>query len=84
MHIRRAQAAILSPHRSSEDFLDKSYQELKEITESDEDILEFSRNAVMVDIEDPNGTDLFFVDLPGKSNRLLVFILCLVNHSIIL
>ncbi len=63
--IRRAQAAILSPHHAPESFLQRSVDELRDLINSDPDMKQFSRNAVVVDIEDPNGTDLFFVDLPG-------------------
>ena len=73
LQIRRAQSAILSPHRSAEHFLGLSYDELKELTENDTQILKFSRDAVVVDIKDPQGTDLFFVDLPGMCDVSLSF-----------
>ena len=62
--IRRAQAAVLSPHRPESDFLKKSEQELK--TEVDTDRLPFSINSVRVDIMDPESPNLDFVDLPGE------------------
>ncbi|KAJ3551062.1 hypothetical protein NM688_g4940 [Phlebia brevispora] len=65
LNIRRAQAAILNPHLNSDSFLDKSYDELKSLAENNPRMLRFSRDTVVVDIEDPDGTDLFFVDLPG-------------------
>ena len=83
LHIRRAQAAILSPHHSPSTFLGKTYDELKALSESDPDVQSFSRNAVVVDIEDPSGADLFFVDLPGEARssaspfRLVHFHICL-------
>ena len=42
--IRRAQAAVLSPHRSETDFLKKAEQDLK--TEVDPERLQFSENSV--------------------------------------
>ncbi len=63
--IRRAQAAILSPHRPPDIFLNKTYNELKDMLEQDTRTQSFSKDVVIVDIEDPDGTDLFFVDLPG-------------------
>lgn len=62
--IRRAQAAVLSPHRPETDFLKKSEQELK--TEVDQERLLFSKNSVRVDIMDPESPNLDFVDLPGE------------------
>jgi len=63
--LRRAQAAILSPHLSPQCFLNKTAEELREERKSDLRILKFSRNVVCVDIEDPDITDLHFDDLPG-------------------
>ncbi|KZT03107.1 uncharacterized protein LAESUDRAFT_705284 [Laetiporus sulphureus 93-53] len=63
--LRRAQAAILSPHSSYEMFKSMDYEQLKALTKSDTEMLKFSRDAVVVDIEDPDGTDLSFIDLPG-------------------
>ena len=62
--IRRAQAAVLSPHRPEADFLKKSEHELK--TEVDPKRLEFSKDSVRVDIMDPESPNLDFVDLPGE------------------
>ena len=65
--LRRAQAAILSPHRAHAEFLNKSHAELKALAIEDEGvILSFSRNIVHLDVKDPEVTDLSFVDLPGK------------------
>ncbi|KAI0925406.1 hypothetical protein AcV7_005662 [Taiwanofungus camphoratus] len=63
--LRRAQAAILSPHKPQESFRTMHYQELRDLIKSDTNMLKFSRNVVVVDIQDPDGTDLSFVDLPG-------------------
>ncbi|KAJ7074736.1 P-loop containing nucleoside triphosphate hydrolase protein [Mycena amicta] len=60
--LRRAQAAILSPHLSPEDFYTKTEQELRD---PDDQRLSFSKNAVVVEVNDPDITDLSFVDLPG-------------------
>ncbi|KAJ7242403.1 P-loop containing nucleoside triphosphate hydrolase protein [Mycena haematopus] len=62
--LRRAQAAILSPHVPPEDFYTKSSQELRN-PPPDAERLPFSKNAVLVDLCDPTITDLSFVDLPG-------------------
>jgi hypothetical protein len=63
--LRRAQAAILSPHRSPDVFNSHSAQELRGLAISDTRTLKFSRNIVCIDIKDPDATDLSFVDLPG-------------------
>lgn len=62
--IRRAQAAVLSPHRPETDFIKKSEYELK--SEVDPKRLQFSKNSVRVDIMDPESPNLDFVDLPGE------------------
>lgn len=74
--IRRAQAAVLSPHRPEAYFLKKSEQELK--TEVDTERLAFSTNSVRVEIMDPESPNLDFVDLPGEftcnvKNKCLIF-----------
>ncbi|KAI9066938.1 hypothetical protein FKP32DRAFT_1703275 [Trametes sanguinea] len=65
--IRRAQAAVLCPHIPVESIRNRSRSELKELTDTSKDaaVLKFTRDVVVVDIEDPNGADLSFVDLPG-------------------
>ncbi|OSD02217.1 hypothetical protein PYCCODRAFT_1467882 [Trametes coccinea BRFM310] len=65
--IRRAQAAILCPHISVETIRNRTRSELKELTDTSKDpaVLKFTRDVVVIDIEDPNGADLSFVDLPG-------------------
>lgn len=65
--LRRAQAAILSPHLPPETFLLKSKQELKTALRDDPNTLKFSKNTVVVDILDPDATNLSFVDLPGTA-----------------
>jgi hypothetical protein len=62
--LRRAQAAILSPNVPHVEFLNKSYEELRSLAKSDA-VLEFSKNVVLLDIKDPDATDLSFIDLPG-------------------
>ena len=64
--IRRAQAAVLSPHRPRSDFLAMSESEIRENARTDASILPFSKNVVQVSVKDPAATDLSFVDLPGK------------------
>ncbi|KAH9901115.1 P-loop containing nucleoside triphosphate hydrolase protein [Cubamyces lactineus] len=65
--IRRAQAAVLCPHLRRASFTDKSYDELKVIADHNLDpaVLKFTQSVVVIDIEDPRGADLSFVDLPG-------------------
>lgn len=70
--LRRAQAAILNPHIHSDTFHNKSDQELRDAS-SDKRTLKFSRNAVLVDIHDPDATNLSFVDLPGKFTILTFY-----------
>ncbi|KAJ7140089.1 P-loop containing nucleoside triphosphate hydrolase protein [Mycena crocata] len=62
--LRRAQAAILSPHLPIQDFCTKTEHELRN-PPPDAERLQFSKNAVLVDLRDPEITDLSFVDLPG-------------------
>jgi hypothetical protein len=64
--IRRAQAAILSPHRPPSFFANLTAAELRNNAKSDMDILPFSKNVVHVKVQDPEATDLSFVDLPGE------------------
>ncbi|KAI0665083.1 P-loop containing nucleoside triphosphate hydrolase protein [Cubamyces menziesii] len=65
--IRRAQAAVLCPHLSRASFTSMSYDDLKAIADhtSDPAVLKFTQSVVVIDIEDPRGADLSFVDLPG-------------------
>lgn len=65
--LRRAQAAILSPHVDASTFLDKTHEELKAFMKDEKaKVKKFSKNKVCIDIEDADATDLAFVDLPGK------------------
>ncbi|EIN04192.1 hypothetical protein PUNSTDRAFT_146674 [Punctularia strigosozonata HHB-11173 SS5] len=63
--IRRAQAAILSPHHDHRIFQARTAQEIRDLLKTDPNMLKFSRNIVCVNIMDPDATDLSFVDLPG-------------------
>ncbi|KAI8976327.1 P-loop containing nucleoside triphosphate hydrolase protein [Trametes punicea] len=65
--IRRAQAAVLCPHIPLESIRNRSRDELKDVTDTSKDaaVLKFTRDVVVIDIEDPQGADLSFVDLPG-------------------
>ncbi|THU90221.1 hypothetical protein K435DRAFT_760491 [Dendrothele bispora CBS 962.96] len=69
--IRRAQAAILyHPHRPADEFKTKGEDELREMVRQDakrpqSKMLKFSKNMVVVELQDPELTDLFFYDLPG-------------------
>ncbi|KAH7883417.1 P-loop containing nucleoside triphosphate hydrolase protein, partial [Phlebopus sp. FC_14] len=62
--LRRAQAAILNPNTPQEQFHQKTLNELRSLNGRSE--LKFSRNVVSIAIEDPDVTDLSFVDVPGK------------------
>ncbi|KAI0689147.1 P-loop containing nucleoside triphosphate hydrolase protein [Cerioporus squamosus] len=57
--IRRAQAAVLCPDLPESTFKAKSRDEIKALTDTD------SHAKVVININDPEGTDLSFVDLPG-------------------
>jgi hypothetical protein len=59
--IRRAQRAILSPHKSRESFLD----DLITADTVDPLQLKFSMNCVTLQISGPDVADLSFCDLPG-------------------
>ncbi|KAG8216434.1 P-loop containing nucleoside triphosphate hydrolase protein [Butyriboletus roseoflavus] len=61
--LRRAQAAILNPDLAPEIFHRRNIQDLRNLTSTNS--LKFSRNVVSIFIEDPDATDLSFVDLPG-------------------
>lgn len=63
--LRRAQGAILSPHRPHTDFHDLDRDQIHAVLNNDSQTLKFSQNAVVVDIKDPEATDLLFIDLPG-------------------
>lgn len=68
--LKRAQAAILNPHETAARFLTKNEKDLQNY-KTDEAFqngsLKFSKNAVCVEIRDPDAVNLSFVDLPGKS-----------------
>ncbi|KAL0957060.1 hypothetical protein HGRIS_003158 [Hohenbuehelia grisea] len=63
--IRRAQAAILSAHRSADVFQNASAGDLQNIMQTDPEVSMFSKNVICIDIYDPEATDLSFMDLPG-------------------
>ena len=75
--LRRAQAAILSPHLPIDSFINKTPEALTTMTKTDPDVLKFSKNTVHVDLVDPDATDLSFVDLPGKTNSTIILLTCL-------
>jgi vacuolar protein sorting-associated protein 1 len=64
--LRRAQAAILSPHLPDTEFYVKSLTDLRSATRADPQMLPFSTNIIRVEIKDPEVTDLSFIDLPGN------------------
>ncbi|KAF8335514.1 P-loop containing nucleoside triphosphate hydrolase protein [Amanita rubescens] len=63
--LRRAQAAILSPHIQSSDFHGKSRDDIGQLQKTDRHMKGFSKNTIHVDVKDPDITGLSFVDLPG-------------------
>lgn len=62
--LRQAQAAVLNPKVTSDQFLHMDEQDIKGF-QCGEKSLSFSRNAVCIDLEGPDLTDLSFIDLPG-------------------
>lgn len=64
--LRQAQAAVLNPSISTSSFLTSSLDDLKNVVRGPKRPLLFSRNAVCVDLEGPELTDLSFIDLPGE------------------
>lgn len=66
--IRRAQAAVLCPHIPGDTFKSKAREDIRTLTdtESDPKVLSFTKSKVVININDPDGTDLSFVDLPGE------------------
>lgn len=71
--LRRAQAAILNPHRGANEFHGKSVAELRAM--SDPETKAFSSDVVVVSLNDPDSTDLSFVDLPGKHRCIIDIVL---------
>ncbi|RDX42100.1 hypothetical protein OH76DRAFT_1448839 [Lentinus brumalis] len=65
--IRRAQAAVLCPHLPGDTFKTICREDIKALTdtESGPEVLPFTKSKVVINIYDPEGTDLSFVDLPG-------------------
>lgn len=63
--LRRAQMAMLSPHKPHQDFAQMSQDDLRYVSGSDSRVRKFSRNTICVDIKDPEATNLSFLDLPG-------------------
>ena len=73
--LRRAQAAILSPHIEPHEFYRKTLGELQEAMRTDQNVLPFSTNVIQVEVQDPELTDLSFIDLPGKTRTSFLVIL---------
>jgi hypothetical protein len=87
--LRRAQAAVLSPHFEPQWFHGRSKEELQDMGNTDpqvlhltfyyivssalivSQVLKFSRNAVCVQISDPEATELSFIDLPGTPSSVM-------------
>ncbi|KII84204.1 hypothetical protein PLICRDRAFT_46578 [Plicaturopsis crispa FD-325 SS-3] len=64
--LRRAQTAVLHPTFPPQKFLHMSAAELSKLGRPGDPVaLPFSQNAVCVDLEGPDCTDLSFIDLPG-------------------
>ena len=66
--LRRAQAAVLNPARPQSDYLhmDINIDTLQSDNENHQ--LKFSSNAVCLDLQGPEFTELAFIDLSGQSN----------------
>ena len=62
--LRRAQAAVLNPTRSQSDYLYMDIATLQ--ANNDKHQLKFSNNAVCIDLQGPDFTELTFTDLPGE------------------
>ncbi|OBZ73062.1 Interferon-induced GTP-binding protein Mx2 [Grifola frondosa] len=84
--LRRAQTAILSPHRAAAYFTAKGREDLRSLTKDDPEMHKFSSDVVVIEIHDPEGADLSFVDLPGliqnEEQAVIDLIRGLVNHYI--
>lgn len=64
--LRRAQAAILSVDPNKSRWESKTAQEIREAIQEGRGIRQFTKDAIVVDIQDQDATDLSFVDLPGN------------------
>ncbi|KAJ6614595.1 P-loop containing nucleoside triphosphate hydrolase protein [Mycena sp. CBHHK59/15] len=64
MALRRAQLAVLNPSVGFAEILAMSAEALRDGIPDKQPLL-FSRNVVCVDLEGPDLTDLYFLDLPG-------------------
>jgi vacuolar protein sorting-associated protein 1 len=51
------------------EFYDKTLEELQQAMKTDQNVLQFSKNMIQVEVKDPEPelTDLSFIDLPGAS-----------------
>ncbi|KAI0665753.1 P-loop containing nucleoside triphosphate hydrolase protein [Trametes maxima] len=82
--IRRAQAAILCPHLAIDIFKTKDRDALRALTDATTDpmVLKFTNDVVVIDIYDPYGVDLSFVDLPGLVQNEEPDLVLLVNDMV--
>ncbi|KAF8825881.1 hypothetical protein HHX47_DHR6000635 [Lentinula edodes] len=67
--LRRAQASILCRERPISDFQIMSLNELKRLKPGEGSMLAFSMNVIQVQLEDPEATDLTFIDHPGNASQ---------------
>ena len=67
--IRRAQRAILNPHKPTESFLTNPEADFSQQRSQ----LSFSMNCITLQISGPDVADLSFCDLPGMSYINFVF-----------
>ncbi|THU97629.1 hypothetical protein K435DRAFT_753802 [Dendrothele bispora CBS 962.96] len=63
--LRRAQVSVLNPDITVAKILSSTLDELKEWSDRSQEMVPFSRNVIIVDLEGPELTDLAFIDLPG-------------------
>jgi vacuolar protein sorting-associated protein 1 len=68
--LRRAQAAILAPHRDHATLYKMTREQLRVLYDADERMLQFSRDVIVLEVWDPEATNLSFVDLPGSGHLL--------------
>ncbi|KAF9444433.1 hypothetical protein P691DRAFT_677583 [Macrolepiota fuliginosa MF-IS2] len=63
--LRRAQGAILSTDPNKSRWEKMSADEIKRAIRDEDEMRPFTEDTIVVDIQDPDATDLSFVDLPG-------------------
>ncbi|KAJ7269617.1 P-loop containing nucleoside triphosphate hydrolase protein [Mycena rebaudengoi] len=80
--LRRAQLAVLNPGVGFAEILEMDEEQLRKGIPNHEPLL-FSRNVVCVDLEGPDLTDLYFLDLPGIIQNAEPHIVQLVEEMVV-